>query len=110
GEYLDTPMDLYCASTTSCPNTKAPVFFNPFKLSTVTAQVKPANASGYGTVDRWDLVQTYPPSGDFISPPGNDTNPNLWLQSLTHTGFAADSTSLTEQPMTFGGAQMFNRL
>src|SRR5206468_8196350 len=76
GEYPDTPMDLYCASTTSCPNTRSPVFFNAFKLSTVTTQVWSMvldPIEGYRSVDRWDLVHSYPPSGDNIPPAGQDT-------------------------------------
>ena len=43
--------------------------------------------------------------------PGNDTSPNLWLHTLTHTGYAADGvTTLAEPAMTFGGTAMFNRV
>src|SRR5262249_10149148 len=66
--------------------------------------------SAYRNVDRWDLVHNFPSSGDNILPAGNDTSPNLWLQTVTHTGFAQDgTTSLAEPTMTFGGTAMVNR-
>jgi RHS repeat-associated protein len=108
--YPDTPWDLYCSSNTSCPSTLSPVFFTPYRLVGVAAQVWNAASSGYRTVDRWNLTQTFPPTGDFIPPAGDDTAPHLWLQNLTHVGYAADGTTLAEPTMSFGGSQMFNRV
>jgi RHS repeat-associated protein len=109
-DYPETPWDLYCSSTTSCPSLLNPVFFTPYKLSTVYTQVWDLATSAYRKVDQWDLTHTYPPSGDYISPAGNDTSPNLWLQTLTHTGYATGGAALAEPAMTFGGTQMFNRV
>ena len=109
-EYSDTPWDLYCASSLSCPNLTTPAYWMQWKLSTITTKVWNAAISSYRNVDRWDLTHTYPTSGDYISPAGADTAPNLWLQTLTHTGYAADGTTLAEPAVTFGGSQMFNRV
>ena len=87
-ESPDIPWDLYCGSATSCPNTLAPVFFERYKLSTVVTRVwNPATAL-YRDADQWDMAYTYPPSGDWIPPAGNDTGPNLWLDFITHHGLS----------------------
>jgi RHS repeat-associated protein len=110
-EYLDTPLDLYCNSSTSCPNLTTPAYFLQWQLSTVTTTVWNAAASAYRAVDRWDLGHTFPPSGDYIAPAGDDSAPNLWLQTITHTGYAADgTTTLAEPTMSFGGSPMVNRV
>src|SRR6266545_4445608 len=109
-EYLDTPLDLYCG-TSSCPNLTTPAYFLQWKLSAITTKVWDAATSAYRSVDRWDLGHTFPTSGDYIPPAGADTAPNLWLQTITHTGYAADGiTTLAEPTMSFGGTQMFNRV
>jgi len=108
-DYPDTPWDLYCATTaTSCPGLLSPTFFNPNRLASVTALVWNPASLAYRNVDQWVLTHTFPPSGDNIPPAGNDTSPNLWLDSLTHTGFAADGSSLAEPAVHFGGTAMAN--
>ncbi|BCB89797.1 hypothetical protein Psuf_071100 [Phytohabitans suffuscus] len=108
-DFPDSPTDQRCTSGSSCPNLRSPAFWSPFKLSTVTTKVW--DGSAYRSVDKWDLTHVYPATGDNITPSGNDTSPNLWLQTLTHTGYAADGvTSLAEPTMTFGGTGMFNRV
>jgi YD repeat-containing protein len=107
--YPDTPWDKYCApGSVNCPDLKSQVFWTPYMLSSVTTQVW--TGSGYRAVDKWDLVHNFPSSGDNILPAGDDTSPNLWLQTITHTGYAADGTTgLAEPTMTFGGTPMVNR-
>ena len=110
-DYPDTPWDLYCSSSSSCPSLLSPAFFTPYKLSTVYTQVWNTATSAYRRVDQWDMGYTYPSSGDNISPAGDDTSPNLWLQTLTHTGYAADGTTTLADPVvTFGGTPMYNRV
>jgi RHS repeat-associated protein len=110
-DYPDTPWDLYCPTSGSCPNLTTPAFWTQYKLSNVYTRVWDAGLAAYRKVDQWDFTYTYPASGDNISPAGNDTSPNLWLQTLTHTGYAADGvTTLAEPTMTFGGTGMFNRV
>jgi RHS repeat-associated protein len=110
-DYPDTPWDLFCSSSSSCPNTTSPAFWTQYKLSTVYTQVWDPASSSYHKVDQWDMSYTYPTSGDNISPAGADTSPNLWLQTVTHTGYASNgTTTLAEPAVTFGGTAMFNRV
>jgi hypothetical protein len=89
----------------------APSFFTPYRLTTVTTKVWDIAAAAYRNVDRWDLTQGFPPSGDNITPAGNDTNPNLFLDGLTHVGYAADGvTTMAEPAIHFGGTPMANRV
>jgi hypothetical protein len=108
-DWPDTPWDLYCSSSTSCPNTETPVYFDPYSLDTVTTQVL-VSGTTYRNVDLWNLAYTFPSSGDYIAPAGDDTAPNLWLNTITHTGYAPDGTSLAEPAVTFGGTRMANRV
>ncbi|MCP2328281.1 RHS repeat-associated protein [Hamadaea flava] len=110
-DYPDTPWDLYCSSSTSCPDVLNPAFWTQYRLSDVHTQVWDAGRSAYRRVDQWNLTHTWPTSGDNITPAGADTSPNLWLQSLTHVGYAADGTTTMAEPaITFGGTAMFNRV
>jgi hypothetical protein len=111
-DYPDTPWDQYCDPiATSCPGLLGPSYFTPYRLTTVTTQVWSAGTSAYRNVDRWDLAHAFPPSGDYISPAGNDTNPNLWFDDLTHVGYAADGTTTLAEPMVhFGGDRFANRV
>ena len=45
-EYPDTPWDLHCTGG-SCPSLQTPVYWSPYKLSTVYTQVRKADGSGY---------------------------------------------------------------
>ncbi|WP_162907091.1 ricin-type beta-trefoil lectin domain protein [Allorhizocola rhizosphaerae] len=111
-DFVDTPGDLACSSATSCPNVKSPAFWTRYKLSNVYTQVRKADGTGYRKVNQWDLAHSYPSTGDIVSPAGDDTSPNLWLDSLTHTGYAPDGvTALAEPAITFGRTdQMTNRV
>jgi RHS repeat-associated protein len=106
-DYPDSPWDLLCSSTSSCPNLVAPVYWTPADLASVVTQVYTGGA--YHNVDQWNLSYTFPSSGDHISPAGDDTSPNLWLNTITHTGYAPDGTSKAEPALTFGGTAMYNR-
>lgn len=109
-QYPDTPWDLYCAAGQTC-SSGSPAFFNNKKLSAISAMVwDPVDPPKYRTVDRWVLTQTFPDSGDNIAPAGPDTPPNLWLQSIQHTGYGADGTTLSESQMQFGGERRANRV
>jgi RHS repeat-associated protein len=107
-DYPDTPWDLYCSSTTSCPNVLTPTYWTEYRLSTVTTEIW--RGTYYHSVDEWDLTHTYPSTGDFITPTGDDTSPNLWLNTITHIGWAPDSTTLTNPTVTFGGTRMANQV
>ena len=103
-EYLDTPYDLYCTSSSSCPGRTSPTFWTPYRLGQVSTHVRNADGSGYRRVDQWDLAHSYPA-------PGDGTKENLWLDSLVHTGFAADGTTTMAEPaVTFGRIGLDNRV
>ncbi|MCM0674805.1 ricin-type beta-trefoil lectin domain protein [Micromonospora phytophila] len=103
-DYVDTPLDLYCTpEQTSCTE-RSPAFFNRYRLASITTEVLDSSSGQYRKVDRWDLTHTYPPNPDVIAPAGApDTSPNLWLQSIRHTGYGRDATTLAEPSMEFGG-------
>jgi RHS repeat-associated protein len=107
-DYPDTPWDLYCNSGSSCPNLTSPAFWTPYRIFAVEAQVWDASAGGYRNVDRWDFTHVYPPTGDYISPAGDDTTPNLWLDQIDHRGFAPDGSSLSDPQMDFSGTPLAN--
>ncbi|WP_432832846.1 ricin-type beta-trefoil lectin domain protein [Dactylosporangium sp. CA-092794] len=105
--YVDTAWDLYC-SAGPCANVNTPMHFTRYRLSFVMTQV--LTASGFRSVDRWDLDQTFLTSGDVIAPhPGDDTAPNLWLSGLTHTGYAPSGAALAEPQVTFHSTLLANR-
>ena len=97
--YPDTPWDLDCTSTTSCPGKYSPTFWTQKRLSTVTTQVW--GGSGYRDVETWTLTHSYPD-------PGDGTRAGLWLASIAHTGKVGGTLSLPD--VTFTGVQMANRV
>jgi RHS repeat-associated protein len=108
-DYPDTPFDLLCTSGTSCPSTKTPVYWTRYQLASVTTLVYTGGA--YRNVDAWNMVYTFPSTGDHILPAGDDTSPNLWLYKITHTGYAADGvTTLAEPTVIMGGNAYANRV
>ncbi|MFI5484236.1 ricin-type beta-trefoil lectin domain protein [Micromonospora echinaurantiaca] len=103
-DYLDTPMELYCDPVETSCTKRSPAFFNKYRLSAITTEVLDSSSGQYRKVDRWDLNHIYPPNPDVIAPhDGPDTSPNLWLQSIRHTGYGRDGTALAEPSMEFGG-------
>ncbi len=108
-EYPETPWDQYCTGIL-CPGVTAPAFWTPYRLSSVYTQVRKADGIGYTKLDQWDLAHIYPSTGDFISPAGDDTPRDLWLQSLTHTGFDEAGAGQAEPAVIFSGKLLFNRV
>lgn len=94
----DTPLDLICDSTTSCPET-SPSFFTRKRLTGVTTKVW--NGTAYQSVDSWTLTHTYPD-------PGDTTSPALWLSSIQQQGLVG--TAITVPRIAFTGEQKANRV
>lgn len=94
----DTPSDLLCSSTTSCPDNQSPAFFTRKRLVGVTTQVLEADA--YTAVDGWAFEQTFPES--------DTNNRDLWLKSIQHTGKVGGSISMPK--VEFNGIDMPNRV
>jgi RHS repeat-associated protein len=112
GDWPDTPWDLYCGSATSCPNLTGPAFWTPYRLMAVVTQVWDPLLPGdhYRLVDRWDLTHVYPPTGDNITPAGDDTTPNLWLDQIGHTGYDQNENPAADPQMDFSGTPMANEV
>ncbi len=103
--------DQYCVSATTCPNTLSPTFWSPYYASSVTTSVWNADSAAYRSVDKWDLAYSWPATGDYVAPAGDDTAPSLWLNTITHTGYAADGVSnLADPAVSMGGVRMANRV
>ncbi|MEU0792394.1 RHS repeat-associated core domain-containing protein [Amycolatopsis sp. NPDC005961] len=85
----DVPFDQICAEGATC-DYGAPAFFTRKRLTAVRTQY--FSGTTPNDIDRWDLVQSYPGSGD-AAPPAP------WLNSVTHTGKAG--TPITLPPTEF---------
>lgn len=83
--WWDTPGNLNCKSTSKlCP--AFPSFWTQLRLDTVTTKGARAGQTGLDKVDTYQLHQSFPE--DWY-----DTAPGLWLNSITHRGYApGDST------------------
>jgi RHS repeat-associated protein len=99
GHWPDVPFDQICAAGKACPY-GSPAFFSRKRLTAVHSQY----FSGSTPVDAdvWNLVQTFPGSGD-ASPSA------LWLSSITHTG-GTGTAAITLPPTTFGNFLFPNRV
>ncbi|QKW25051.1 type IV secretion protein Rhs [Streptomyces seoulensis] len=74
----DVPVDLNCASKTSCTN-HGPSFWSRKRLTAITTQIQVAGATKQ--VDKYTFTQSYPDGGDHA--------PTLWLDSIKRTGLDA---------------------
>ncbi|MET9631808.1 RHS repeat-associated core domain-containing protein [Lentzea sp. NPDC006480] len=78
---------------------RAPTFWDSRRLDKITTKVW--NGTGYADVERWQLNQEFPKTGD-------GEKPALWLRGITHTGLAG--TPIDLPPVTFEGTKMPNRV
>ncbi|WP_326819566.1 RHS repeat-associated core domain-containing protein [Streptosporangium sp. NBC_01756] len=102
----DVPFDQICGSGEKCTNRLAPTFFTRKRLAKVTTQVVNTDtakcaAKPYCAVDSWTLTQSFPASGDGLSP-------SLWLASLQQSGLVGGTITLPK--ITFTGVQLPNRV
>ncbi|WP_285663475.1 RHS repeat domain-containing protein [Actinorhabdospora filicis] len=97
----DTPWDLSCDSTTSCPDSRTPTFWSSKRLTKVTTSVWDIGLGKHMPVDSWSLTHTFPN-------PGDGTRAGLWLKSIVHTGHVgADSPTPS---IDFDWVQKYNRV
>lgn len=99
----DVPIDQICTSTTSCPGTLSPTFYDLKRLTAISTSVRVNGA--YVGVDRWAFGQTMPSVGASM--------PTVWLDNITHQGLGGttdteDDVSLPA--VTFGWEQKANRV
>ncbi|MFJ8141202.1 polymorphic toxin-type HINT domain-containing protein [Streptomyces sp. NPDC096013] len=71
----DVPVDLNCASGSSCTN-HGPSFWSRKRLTSITTQIQSGGATKQ--VDRYTFTQSFPDGGDHA--------PTLWLDSIKRTG------------------------
>ncbi|MFY7064289.1 RHS repeat domain-containing protein [Nocardiopsis changdeensis] len=95
----DVPFDQHCAQGQNCTNRFSPTFWTRKKLNSITTQVH--DGTTYRNVDSWKLTHAYPQTGD-------GTPPDLWLQSIEHTGHVGGEESMPL--LEFGGTPMENRV
>ena len=93
----------YCASGSSSCAVTGPTFWSTVRLKSITTQQW--NGSAYAPADSWALAQHFPSTND-------GTSPALWLDSITRTGSdtTAGGSSVTLPKVSFGGAEMGNRV
>lgn len=96
----DTPIDQYCASTTSCPSSLSPTFWTQKRLDSVKTRVS-TGPGAYKDVEQWTLHQSYPDNNDA-------TRAGLWLGSISHSGLVGSKIDLPD--ISFTGYQMPNRV
>ncbi|MFE3314269.1 polymorphic toxin-type HINT domain-containing protein [Embleya sp. NPDC059213] len=93
-QWPDTPADTYCASTGKC-YVAAPTFWSRKRLTMISTQVTTApGVNEYRMVDSWEFKQGFQDTR-------YDTNPPLWLESITRTGRNTDGGTLTLPPVSF---------
>lgn len=97
----DVPFDQICASGATCSK-PAPTFFTRRRLETIKTQI--LKGTVYTDVDLWQTAVDFPNTGDTFS------GRALWLQSITHTGLAADQAAAAPLKVTFGSKPMANRV
>ncbi|MEU4385346.1 RHS repeat-associated core domain-containing protein [Promicromonospora sp. NPDC023805] len=101
----DTPVDLLCSSSTSCPDVRSPAFFSTKRLTTVVTKV---NVGGTLTAkDSVALTQTW-------RDPGDGTGRILWLDAIRRTANGPSSSTSDDvvfDPIRFtGNEQMPGRV
>jgi len=105
-QYPDVPVDLICASGTTC-TAYAPSFFSEVLLASITTEQYSVSAGAYEDIDTYNFNQGEPKSADGFSP-------TLFLNSISHTGddtSAGGSSGPTKALVTsFGGTDLPNRV
>jgi RHS repeat-associated protein len=105
-EYPDVPVDLMCASGTTC-TAYAPSFFSQVRLASITTEQWSVSAAAYEDIDTYTLNETEPASADGFSP-------TLWLASISHVGddtsAGGSASPITLPLLRFGGTDLPNRV
>ena len=93
-QYPDIPVDLMCASGTTC-TAYGPSMFSQVRLTSIVTEQYSVSAGTYEDVDTYKFTQTEPASADGLSP-------TLWLASISHTGddISAGGSSSPPAPLT----------
>ncbi|GHJ46769.1 hypothetical protein Cs7R123_41110 [Catellatospora sp. TT07R-123] len=101
-DYPDTPFDLYCGSSSSCPNNLTPTFWTRYQVKNIWSDVWSGTA--WRHADTYNMTYHFPDNGD-------GTSPQLWLDSIGHNGYAPDGvTFLADPTVTTDGVRFTNRV
>jgi RHS repeat-associated protein len=104
-QYPDVPVDLICASGTTCTS-HTPALFSLVRLTGITTEQYSTALSAYENIDSYKFTETDPA-------PQDGSAGTLWLSSITRTGndhsagSASDSAPLTT---SFGMHDLQNRV
>lgn len=93
----DTPVDLECSSSTSCPDVRSPAFFSTMRLTTVVTKVNVG-----GTLTAKDTIALTQKWRD----PGDGTGRILWLDAIKRTANGPSSSTSDDvafDPIRFMG-------
>ncbi|MDX8049039.1 RHS repeat-associated core domain-containing protein [Lentzea sp. BCCO 10_0798] len=93
----DTPQDQECKQGATC-NNRGPSFWSRKRLTAINTFYD--QGSGPVKADRYQFGQEFKSVAD----------KELWLQTITRTGYAKDGTSLPVNPITFTGQPLENRV
>lgn len=96
----DTPQDQQCLAGATC-NVHGPSFWSTKRLSTITTQYN--LGAGPVRVDAYQLNQSFPPTT-------TDSDRELGLNSLVHTGYDPSGGSISLPPTTFTSQLLHNRV
>ncbi|HVB43338.1 MAG TPA: hypothetical protein VNF47_11625 [Streptosporangiaceae bacterium] len=96
-DWPDVPFDQQCLAGVSCSN-HAPTFWSQMRIDSITTQYW--NGTTYVPVDSYALGQGFPTSGD----------PELILNSITHTGHSASGATLALPAVQLSYQLMDNRI
>ncbi|MEJ3746327.1 RHS repeat-associated core domain-containing protein [Actinomycetes bacterium KLBMP 9797] len=96
----DVPYDQNCNSGATCTDLFAPTFWSRKRLKTVTTKVL-VSGTTYKDVDAYTL-------GYEFREPGDGTSPQLWLDSIAHSGKVGGTATLPA--VEFEGTQLENRV
>ncbi|NUS72391.1 MAG: RHS repeat-associated core domain-containing protein [Corynebacteriales bacterium] len=99
-DWPDVPFDQECTSG-PCTSKHSPTFWSTQRLNKVVTETWNTGASKFDPVDSWTFRFSFPD-------PGDGTTPALWLEGIKRTGHVGTAIELPE--VTFGGAQMDNRV
>ncbi|MCF4121994.1 hypothetical protein L1785_13500 [Antribacter sp. KLBMP9083] len=102
--WFDTPLDLVCDSSTSCPRVQTPAFFTTQRLTTIATTVH--TGGDYKPVDIWSLAQEF-------RDPGDTLGYTLWLSSITRkaaNGTVDTGDDFALDPVWFTGDPLQNRV
>ncbi|GAA1591910.1 RHS repeat-associated core domain-containing protein [Kribbella karoonensis] len=100
-DFVDTPLDQECTSTTDCGTKTSPTFWTKKRLDRVVTEVWRGTA--YQPVTSWTMQQS------FLDPQDGGRSSMLWLDGITSRGLV-DGGNVALPQVTFAAQMLPNRL